>query len=76
MDENTHSPLPPKRPGDEEVPLLPLNPALSQSQRAKDLSQLSLHSAASADELDAAPAGIEEVLVGIATVLLKIASLL
>ena len=34
----------PERRGDEDLPLIPISPALNRNQRAKALSQLSLHS--------------------------------
>ena len=34
----------PEKRGDEDLPLIPISPALNRSQRAKALSQLSLHS--------------------------------
>ena len=69
MDKNTTGPLPPKRPGTEEVPLLSMNPAQSEAQRSRKISRLSLQSTGSAEEIAAALAGIDEVFVVIATVL-------
>ena len=47
MDENMNAPLSSERPGDEELPLIPISPALNRTQRAQHLSQLSLQSAGS-----------------------------
>ena len=47
MDENMNAPLSPERHGDEELPLIPISPALNRTQRAQHLSQLSLQSAGS-----------------------------
>ena len=60
-----NDPVPPAKPGEEEVPLIPL----SQSQRAKHLSQLSLQSQGS-DILEAAYGDIENggVSVSLATI--------
>lgn len=42
-----NGPLPPERSGEEELPLIPISPALNRRQRAQALSQLSLQSAGS-----------------------------
>lgn len=47
MDANMNGPLPPEKPGDEELPLLPVSPALNRRRRAQHLSQLSLQSVGS-----------------------------
>lgn len=47
MDENMNAPLSPERPRDEELPLIPISPALNRTQRAQHLSHLSLQSAGS-----------------------------
>lgn len=47
MDENKNAPLSPERPRDEELPLIPISPALNRTQRAQHLSHLSLQSAGS-----------------------------
>lgn len=45
MDNNTNDiEAHPERRGDEDLPLIPISPALNRSHRAKALSQLSLHS--------------------------------
>ena len=66
MDENMNSALPNERPSDEELPLIPISPALNRTQRAQHLSQLSLQSAGS--RISVVPVdGNHDVTVGMAT---------
>ena len=69
MDENQNVQLPPERSGDEELPLIPLSPALNRRLRAQALSQLSLQSPGSLDELDAAIVENGDLMVGVETAL-------